>query len=69
MKPHKHCELIKAWADGAEIEERRILDNNEWSKWYSFDCPWWVDSNDYGIQNHQQLKDKILLVMAKKAMQ
>ena len=25
--------------------------------------------NDYGIQNHQQLKDKILLVMAKKAMQ
>jgi len=25
--------------------------------------------NDYGIQNHQQLKEKILLVMAKKAMQ
>jgi hypothetical protein len=25
--------------------------------------------NDYGIQNHQQLKDKVLLVMAKKAMQ
>ena len=25
--------------------------------------------NDYGIHNHQQLKDKILLVMAKKAMQ
>jgi len=25
--------------------------------------------NDYGIANHQQLKDKILLVMAKKAMQ
>jgi uncharacterized protein YdaU (DUF1376 family) len=24
--------------------------------------------NDYGIQNHQQLKDKVLLVMAKKAM-
>lgn len=20
MKPHKHCELIKAWADGAEIQ-------------------------------------------------
>jgi len=25
--------------------------------------------NDYGIQNHQQLKDKVLLIMAKKAMQ
>lgn len=25
--------------------------------------------NDYGVANHQQLKDKILLVMAKKAMQ
>lgn len=22
MKPHKHAELIKAWADGAEIEYR-----------------------------------------------
>lgn len=22
MKPHKHAELIKAWADGAEIEFR-----------------------------------------------
>lgn len=27
MKPHKHAELIKAWADGAEIE---ILINGEW---------------------------------------
>ena len=24
MKPHKHAELIKAWADGAEIEYRRL---------------------------------------------
>ena len=23
MKPHKHAELIKAWADGAEIEFRK----------------------------------------------
>lgn len=27
MKPHKHVELIKAWADGAEIE---VLSDNEW---------------------------------------
>ena len=24
MKPHKHAELIKAWADGAEIQARVI---------------------------------------------
>jgi hypothetical protein len=28
MKPHKHAELIKAWADGAEIEFRGV--DNKW---------------------------------------
>ena len=28
MKPHKHAELIKAWADGATIE--MLTDDNEW---------------------------------------
>ena len=27
--PHKHAELIKAWADGAEIEVR---DSSEWQE-------------------------------------
>ena len=27
--PHKHAELIKAWADGAEIEARQV-DRNLW---------------------------------------
>lgn len=30
MKPHKHAELIKAWADGAEIEGRITESGNEW---------------------------------------
>lgn len=30
MKPHKHAKLIKAWADGAEIERRRIDGTDEW---------------------------------------
>ena len=37
-KPHKHAELIKAWADGAEIEYRFQLgfgENQPWSKWRS----------------------------------
>ena len=35
MKPHKHAELIKAWADGVEIEQRyegdwELTDNPDW---------------------------------------
>lgn len=47
MKPHKHAELIKAWADGAKIEvysERR----NEWVLCES--QPIWVDNCEYRIK-------------------
>lgn len=30
MKPHPHAELIKAWADGAEIEYRAKLAQDIW---------------------------------------
>lgn len=40
MKPHKHADLIKAWADGAEIQwyddtpkEHRWKDCPEWFIW------------------------------------
>jgi hypothetical protein len=34
MKPHKHAELIKAWADGqAEVEYRYPKDDGSWSLW------------------------------------
>ena len=41
MKPHKHAELIKAWADGAEIQYR-WSENHDWDTcqqltWYE-DC-------------------------------
>ena len=29
-QPHKHAELIKAWADGAEIEYRAVPGCGEW---------------------------------------
>ena len=29
-KSHKHAELIKAWADGAEIQMRQLLNNENW---------------------------------------
>jgi hypothetical protein len=44
--PHKHAELIKAWADGAEIQYR--ADSN----WY--DCasnsPMWDERQEYRIK-------------------
>ena len=30
-QPHKHAELIKAWADGAEIEYRAVPGCGEWA--------------------------------------
>ena len=46
MKPHKHAELIKAWADGAEIEFRFKDAIRGWSDWKPNDGrfsndPWW----------------------------
>jgi len=56
-KPHKHAELIKAWADGAEIQERwvklgcRLSGSKEWSEWSYFDGEWADDSEtEYRIK-------------------
>jgi len=48
MKPHKHAELIKAWADGALIEY--------WSKttkqWTDVEAvnPYWRETTEYRIK-------------------
>lgn len=50
--PHKHAELIKAWADGAEIECRSVSVN----KWVTLDGPGgdtqpaWLDGCEYRIK-------------------
>ena len=43
--PHKHAEVIKAWADGADIEY--FLDNNQWAKAVG---PAWCEGNRYRIK-------------------
>jgi hypothetical protein len=50
MKPHKHAELIKAWADGAEIE---AFDSciDEWVKASS---PSWGNQIEYRIKPELQ---------------
>ena len=44
--PHKHAELIKAWADGAVIE-CRVHDGDSWS---TVDEPGWVVHYQYRIK-------------------
>lgn len=47
MKPHKHAELIHAWADGAEIQYR-ATENGNWK-----DCPdffVWTPHAEYRIK-------------------
>lgn len=38
MKPHKHAKLIKAWADGAEIQVLNL--NNEWATLKDINPSW-----------------------------
>lgn len=46
MKPHKHAELIKAWADGAEIEWQ--TSNGTWV--HSFEPNWNYPEGRYRIK-------------------
>jgi hypothetical protein len=46
MTPHKHAAVIKAWADGAEIEY-----NNTAGKWIStFGHPTWNNTLEYRVK-------------------
>lgn len=44
-KPHKHAELIKAWADGAEIQVEETT-----GSWVDIPCPLWRCSTTYRIK-------------------
>lgn len=46
MKPHKHAELIKAWADGAKIE-CLVQPSNTWEL---RECPMWSVDATYRIK-------------------
>lgn len=49
--PHKHAELIKAWADGAEIEEYWETDD-DWG-WERNLFPDWYESTSYRIKPNE----------------
>lgn len=44
-KPHKQAELIKAWADGAEIQCK-----NCFGEWVEIDLPLWYTNTEYRIK-------------------
>lgn len=52
--PHRHAELIKAWADGAEIELKGF--NNEW-KLMGGQSIAWFNSSTYRIKPTKSAKD------------
>ena len=60
MKPHKHAELIKAWADGAEIEFKSRPE----MAWETYDCPSWYDYYEYRIKPEPK-PDVVYLYLAK----
>jgi hypothetical protein len=45
-KPHKHAEVIKAWANGAEIQCSMKNDND----WFDVEVPDWDLSLNYRIK-------------------
>ena len=53
MKPHKHAELIKQWADGHEIEYLSVSAD----KWLPCQSPYWADDTEYRIRDpYRELK-------------
>lgn len=45
-QPHKHADLIHAWADGAEIETYDTVGE----RWYSIASPSWYSEFQYRIK-------------------
>ena len=51
MTPHKHAALIKAWADGAQIQYRVKLHDIGQEAWYDSETPHWHRSDiDFRIK-------------------
>ena len=57
MKPHKHAELIKAWADGAEIERY----DHEDKDWLDDEQPLWYEADEYRIKPEPK-KDPLKII-------
>ena len=45
---HKHCDLIKAWADGVEIQQKHPIAPTKWEEISKY--PSWSDGMEYRIK-------------------
>lgn len=55
---HKHCDLIKAWAEGAEIQYFGILAQ----RWITIKNPAWDEDEKYRVKPKEEfLKYKVAL--------
>lgn len=62
MKPHKHAEVIKAWADGAIIQHKDDCD--KWEDWDYRNAPPWFEDQEYRIKPEEPpepIKTKVYL--------
>ncbi len=62
MKPHKHAEIIKAWADGARIEYR--IDKE--FKWQDKDHDIWYEGWEYRVEPERKTPGQLLVEMISK---
>ena len=49
-KPHKHAELIKLWADGAQIQAKEVGYFADDSEWMDVKTPTWNTHIQYRIK-------------------
>jgi len=55
---HKHCDIIKAWAEGAEIEYFNI----GCQQWFKAPSPRWNEDSEYRVKPKEQfLKYRVAL--------
>ena len=54
MKPHKHAELIKQWADGATIERYWTNSRTGEQYWLIDNEPDWSEFEEYRIKPEQK---------------
>lgn len=55
-KPHKHADVIKAWADGAEIEVREPY----CTEWSITEAPIWLADREYRVKPKPVIQKKFI---------
>lgn len=60
-KPHKHAAIIKAWADGSQVQGRRDKDY----EWVDLASPIWSVHKEYRVKPEPKPNSIILMQMTR----